>query len=55
MMRTFNMGVGMAIVAEQAAIEGIQQHLSEEGCDSYVIGKITKGEKKVIYQGELNW
>jgi len=55
MMHTFNMGVGVAIVAKETAIEGIQQHLSGKGCDSYVIGEITGGKKTVIYQGELNW
>jgi len=55
MMRTFNMGVGMTIVAKESAIEGLQKHLSRKCCDGYVIGKITKGEKEVLYQGRLNW
>jgi phosphoribosylformylglycinamidine cyclo-ligase len=55
MMRTFNMGVGMTIVAKETAIEGIQKHLLEKGCNSYVIGGITEGEKRVVYQGRLNW
>lgn len=50
MMRTFNMGVGMTIVAEKSAIEGIRRHLLDKGCDSYVIGEIAQGEKKVVYQ-----
>lgn len=55
MLRTFNLGVGMAIVAEESAIAGIQKHLAGKGCDSYVIGEITAGEKRVVYQGKLNW
>ena len=55
MIRTFNMGVGMTIIAKKIAIEEIRKRLSENDCDSYVIGKITKGEKKVVYQGKLNW
>jgi phosphoribosylformylglycinamidine cyclo-ligase len=55
MMRTFNMGVGMTIVAKETAIEEIQKHLLAKGCDSYVIGEITKGEKKVVYRGRLSW
>ena len=55
MLRTFNMGVGMTIVAKKTAIEGIRKHLSEKGCDNYVIGEIARGEKKVVYRGKLNW
>jgi phosphoribosylformylglycinamidine cyclo-ligase len=55
MLRTFNMGVGMTIVAKKTAIEEIQKHLREKGCDNYVIGEITRGEKRVMYQGKLNW
>jgi phosphoribosylformylglycinamidine cyclo-ligase len=55
MMRIFNMGVGMTIVAKETAIEEIQKHLLAKGCDSYVIGEITKGEKKVVYRGRLRW
>lgn len=55
MMRTFNMGVGMTIVAKETAIEGIRRHLLGKGCDSYVIGEIAKGEKQVVYRGRLNW
>lgn len=55
MLRTFNMGVGMTIVAEQTAVPGIILHLSEKGCSSYPIGKIVEGEKKVTFKDDLNW
>ena len=55
MLHTFNMGVGMTIVADKEAVGAIQECLSEKGCDSYLIGCITRGEKKVIYQGNLAW
>ena len=55
MMRTFNMGVGMTIVVKKTALDGVRKYLSEKGCSSYVIGEVTKGEKKVVYRGELNW
>ncbi len=55
MLRTFNMGVGMTIVAEETAIERMRKHLSEMDCKSYVIGEITEGKKKVSYRGRLNW
>ncbi|MFH1055011.1 MAG: phosphoribosylformylglycinamidine cyclo-ligase [Candidatus Altiarchaeota archaeon] len=54
MLRTFNMGVGMTLVVEPKTIAEIHRHLKEKGCESYVIGKITKGHGKVIYQGKLN-
>jgi phosphoribosylformylglycinamidine cyclo-ligase len=55
MLRTFNMGVGMALVVAPTAVDAIRTHLADRNCDSYVIGKITSGKKKVRYAGELNW
>ena len=55
MLRTFNMGVGMTIVAKETGIEKIRKHLLDKGCNSYEIGEIAKGEKKVVYQGKLRW
>ena len=53
MLRTFNLGVGMTMVVEPKSLDAIQHHLSKMNCDNYVIGKITKGEKKVVYRGNL--
>ncbi len=55
MLHTFNMGVGMTVVADNEAVGAIQKRLSEKGCDSYLIGHITRGEKRVVYQGMLAW
>ena len=55
MLRTFNMGVGMTVVADEAAVEQIRKHLAEKGLDSYVIGEIVKGEKKVVYRNAVRW
>lgn len=55
MMRTFNMGVGMTIVVKKTALKVVRKHLSGKGCSSCVIGEISKGKKKVVYQGKLNW
>jgi phosphoribosylformylglycinamidine cyclo-ligase len=55
MMRTFNMGVGMALVVRPSAVNKIRKHLLEEGCDSFVIGKIAKGHQPVEFTGKLNW
>jgi len=55
MLRTFNMGVGMTLVVEASAAEQVRRHLSGQGCESYPIGRITKGLKQVVYEGKLNW
>lgn len=55
MLRTFNMGVGMTIVTNKQATGTVQEHLSDNGCDSYPIGHITRGKRKVIYQRMLAW
>jgi len=55
MLRTFNMGVGMTLVVAGGGLDGIRQHLSQNGCENYVIGGIVKGERRVVYEGKLNW
>ena len=48
MFNTYNMGVGMSIVVPAAEAETALEILKENGEDAYVIGKIIKGEEKVI-------
>jgi len=55
MLRTFNMGVGMTAVVRKNSVNEIKKHLNELGVDSYEIGKIIKGNKKVDFEGKLNW
>jgi phosphoribosylformylglycinamidine cyclo-ligase len=55
MMRTFNMGVGITLVARPSAMEQIQKHLTEHGCHSYVIGEIVEGDQTVHFNGSLKW
>ena len=55
MMRTFNMGVGMTLVVKPSAVEPFRKILARSKFDSYVIGRIVKGSKKVAYSGKLNW
>jgi len=55
MLRTFNMGVGMTLVLSPSAVETVQNHLAASRLESYVIGRIVKGRKKVVYSGRLNW
>ncbi len=55
MLRTFNMGVGMVMVADPKSAPLIQDRLDGKGFQSYVIGKITEGQKRVQFTGNLNW
>ena len=48
MFNTYNMGVGMSIVVPAAEVEAALEILKANGEDAYVIGKIVKGEEKVI-------
>ena len=48
MFNTYNMGVGMSVVVPAAEVETALEILKANGEDAYVIGKIVKGEEKVI-------
>ena len=50
MFNTYNMGVGMSIVVPAAEVETALEILKANGEDAYVIGKIVKGEEKVILE-----
>jgi len=49
MMRTFNMGLGMLLVIPSAKFKKAQSVLERVGEKAYTIGRIVKGERKVIY------
>ncbi|QYR21989.1 phosphoribosylformylglycinamidine cyclo-ligase [Paenibacillus sp. sptzw28] len=53
MLRTFNMGVGIALVASPDAMPRIQEHLARHDCHSFIIGKIVEGDRQVRFEGEL--
>ncbi|MBN1341860.1 MAG: phosphoribosylformylglycinamidine cyclo-ligase [Phycisphaerae bacterium] len=55
MLRTFNMGVGIALVADPGGVDGIREHLSARGYGSERIGEIVAGDRTVQYRGELAW
>jgi phosphoribosylformylglycinamidine cyclo-ligase len=44
---TFNMGVGMVLVASPDEAEKVALHLAEKGEDFYVLGEVIEGEKGV--------
>jgi phosphoribosylformylglycinamidine cyclo-ligase len=49
MLRTFNMGMGMLLVVPAAKFKKAQSVLERVGEKAYTIGRIIKGERKVIY------
>lgn len=53
MLRTFNLGVGMAMVAESGTIPYITEHLLKFGISAYHIGEIVEGTQRVEFVNEL--
>ena len=49
MLRTFNMGLGMLSVVPSAKFKKTQTVLERVGEKAYTIGRIIKGERKVLY------
>ena len=49
MLRTFNMGMGMLLVVPSAKLKKAQSVMERVGEKAYTIGRIIKGERKVIY------
>jgi len=47
MYHTFNMGVGMVLIADAGQVKAIISKLSQSGIKSRVIGKVVKGKKEV--------
>jgi phosphoribosylformylglycinamidine cyclo-ligase len=50
MLRTFNMGIGMILVVPAAKFKKVQTILDRCSEKGYTIGRIIKGDRKVIYQ-----
>lgn len=55
MLRTFNMSIGMVIVAKKEDSASIIEHIQKNGVNCYEIGRITVGDKQVISEGNFNW
>ena len=49
MYRTFNMGIGMVLVVSPNKFKKVQSILERLGEKGYTIGRIVRGERKVIY------
>lgn len=55
MLRTFNLGVGLTVVAKNEYAKDIIKHMKSKKINSYIIGEIVKGNKAVIVEGSFNW
>ena len=55
MLRTFNMGVGIAAVVREDFAEEMVAHMKKFGIEAYEIGSITKGSGEVSFAGQLAW
>ena len=51
MYRTFNMGIGMVLIADKDEAEKIKQHLEAAGETYYEIGRIVPGNHDVTIKG----
>ena len=49
MLRTFNMGIGMILVVPSAKFKRVQSVLDRAGEKAFTIGRIVKGDRKVVY------
>jgi phosphoribosylformylglycinamidine cyclo-ligase len=49
MFRTFNMGIGMVMVVPHKKFARVQGILERAGEKGYTIGRIVKGDRKVLY------
>ena len=55
MMRTFNMGAGMALVVAPEAVDEIVAYLAAKDCRAYRMGEIVPGQQKVEFESALAW
>ncbi len=53
MLRTFNMGVGIAAVVRPEFADEMIAHMQKAGIDAYAIGEIVDGHKSVQFTGAL--
>ena len=54
MLKTFNCGVGFILVIKKKNLSKIKKFFKKE-FEPYIIGKIKKGNTKVILNGKINW
>lgn len=55
MLRTFNLGVGLALVTPPEKSGDVVSYLEKVGLKSKIIGRIVNGNKKVVCSGNISW
>lgn len=55
MLRTFNLGVGLAMVVKKESVQDILAHCINKGVDAFEIGFITEGNQQVNTFGQIQW
>jgi len=54
MRRTFNLGIGMALVVSSDEVEGVRKKLERKGEKAPIIGTVVPGNRRVIFSGALH-
>ncbi len=54
MLKTFNCGVGFCLIAKKTKVKKIKKYFSKK-FQPYIIGKITSGKNKIIFNEKINW
>lgn len=55
MLRTYNMGVGLIIIASKKSADEIISHIIRSGHDCYPIGEIIPGSGRVMFERRISW
>lgn len=55
MLRTFNLGVGMALVVSSSKLDVTMKSLEQSGCRAFEIGSIVPGDGRVQLSGNIGW
>ena len=54
MLKTFNCGIGFCLIVKANNLKKIRKYFSKN-FKPYVIGKILRGQNKVVLNGKIDW
>lgn len=55
MLKTYNMGAGLIVVAAKRSASTVQKHIRARGHACYPVGDIVRGRGRVRFSGRLRW
>ena len=55
MLRTFNLGVGLAMVVKKDVVEDVMNSIRENGVNCNIVGEIIPGSGKVLCKNKMIW